>query len=366
MVSHTENHSGNFWKVLYQGSAVLVSLALASIIQYLLNPKSEWWEFYTQAKWSEIFATTLGGVAMYAILFIIVYTLSKWINSKSVLQHSMIVHFFITTGVVMVCMFLLLSLENLFYEKLWPQMNDNHPLEVDVRNYLVVNIVVAAFVNSIYNIFFFFQKWKIEVTETNKLNVLSHQLRENALQAELEVLKLQLDPHFLFNNFSVLTQLIETDTAGAKEFLSSLSKVYRYILTTSKKDIVRLDEELKFLETYFHLIKIRHGDKIHLTIEIENIDRKMGIPPVTLQLLIENAIKHNISTHDAPLFISISSLDRDQIIIKNNVQRINIDYKSTGMGLKNINERYQLLQGKSPLIIKSESSFEVLLPLLQV
>ncbi|HWV66268.1 sensor histidine kinase [Chitinophaga sp.] len=355
------------WRSVFQWTGVPVSLALANIIQYLLNPQSKWWNFYTEAQWTEIGVTIVGGVAMYAILFGIIRLLSGWVNRKIILKNNILIHFLLTTGTVICCMFLLLYLENIFYEQLWPGPDSaNEEQGLDVRNYLVVNVVVAAFVNSFYNSFIFFEKWKSEVTETNKLEILSHQLKESALLAELEVLKLQLDPHFLFNNFSILTQLIEINKEAALEFLSSLAKVYRYILTTGKKDIVTLDEELKFLETYFHLIKIRHGETIHLSIDVSGADKRKGIPPVTLQLLIENAIKHNISTLKQPLNISISSTVEDQIIIKNNLQRINIDYKSTGMGHKNIKERYQLLQGKAPEILETDAFFEVRLPLLNI
>ncbi len=367
MGSNLKNQSGSMWKTIFQWSGVVVSLALADLIQYLLNPKSRWWDFYTDAKWTDIVVTTAGGITMYATIFGIVRILSGWINKKGLLKNNILVHFFLTTGVVVVCMFLLLYVENVFYEQLWPESaGGNGEVDVDVRNYLVVNIVVAAFVNSFYNSFFFFEKWKSEVMETNKLEILSHQLRENALQAELEVLKLQLDPHFLFNNFSILTQLIEINKEAAQEFLSSLSKVYRYILTTGKKDVVSLDAELRFVETYFHLIKIRHGETIHLTVDVQEADRRKGIPPVTLQLLLENAIKHNMSTLKKPLYLSIVSEDNGRIMVKNNLQRININYKSTGMGLKNIKERYLLLEGKTPEIAETPASFEVVLPLLNI
>lgn len=362
------NHTSAFWKRMFQWSGVPVSLALANLVQYLLNPSSSWWIFYKEAQWSEISITLTVGIVMYAILFWIIRLLSGLVNRKVLFKNNILVHFLITTGVVMGCMFLLLHLENAIYDWIWPIPfpTYNQEKELAIRYYLVVNLVVAAFVNSFYNSFVFFDKWKSEVIETNKLEILSHQLKENALQSELEVLKLQLDPHFLFNNFSILTQLIETDKKGAQEFLSNLSRVYRYILTTGKRDVVALEEELKFVEMYFHLIKIRHGESIHLSTTVTDAAKRKGIPPVTLQLLLENAIKHNISTGKQPLYLSIESLGDSTLVVKNNLQRINIDYKSTGMGLKNIRERYLLLQGALPEIITSETSFEVKLPLLHV
>ncbi|WP_233559714.1 sensor histidine kinase [Taibaiella sp. KBW10] len=354
-------------KRLIQWSGVLVSMALAHLIQYLLDPASSWWQFYKEALWSEIGLTIGGGILMYAIIFWVIRLLSSWVNRKTAFKNNVLAHFLLTTGVVMGCMFLLLYLEHVFYDWICPETTPaSKDMELAVRNYLVVNLVVAAFVNSFYNSFVFFEKWKAEVMETNKLQILSHQLRESALQSELEVLKLQLDPHFLFNNFSILTQLIDTDQHAAQEFLSNLSRVYRYILTSGKKDVVSLEEELKFMETYFHLIKIRHGLSIQMSIRILERDKQKGIPPVTLQQLLENAIKHNISTNTQPLLLSIDSFGEGFIVVKNNLQRINIDYKGTGMGLINIIERYQLLGAVKPEIVETATSFEVRLPLLSL
>lgn len=355
------------WKGFFHWSGVLVSLALANLIQYLLNPQSSWWDFYTKAKWSEVLATIAGGILMYAILFWIIALLSAWANRKLLFRNNVLAHFLLTTCVVTICMFLLLRLENVVYDWIWPEPSENSKeMESALRNYLVVNLVVAAFVNSFYNSFYFFEQWRAKVIESNKLEIHALQLKESALQSELEVLKLQLDPHFLFNNFSILTQLIETDQRSAQEFLSNLSRVYRYILTTGKRDVVALEEELKFVEMYFHLIKIRHGESIQLTMNIDEADKTKGIPPVTLQLLIENAIKHNISTLKQPLYLTIESLGDRMIAVGNNLQPINIDYRSTGMGLNNIRERYQLLQGRQPEIEKTGTAFKVKLPLLNL
>ncbi len=355
------------WKGLFHWSGALVSLALANLIQYLLNPQSSWWDFYTEAQWSEVMATIVGGIVMYAILFWIIALLSGWANRKLFFRNNVLAHFLLTTCAVTICMFLLLYLENVVYDCVWPEPSeDGNEIELGLRNYLVVNLVVAAFVNSFYNSFYFFEQWKAKVIESNELQIHALQLKESALQAELEVLKLQLDPHFLFNNFSILTQLIETDQKSAQEFLSNLSRVYRYILTTGKRDVVALEEELKFVEMYFHLIKIRHGESIHLTVNINKDDKIKGIPPVTLQLLIENAIKHNISTLKQPLYLTIESLGNGIIAVGNNLQPINIGYKPTGMGLRNIRERYQLLQGIQPEIERTETDFKVKLPLLNL
>ena len=148
------------WKAVLLLSGVVVSLALANLIQYFLNPQSNWWSFYTEAQWTEIGCTIAGGIFMYAILFVVIRSLSSWVNKKFLLKNNMFIHFLITTGVVVGCMFLLLYLESFVYEWIWPDPSeDNLDMELSVRYYLVVNLVVAAFVNSFHNSFIFFEKF---------------------------------------------------------------------------------------------------------------------------------------------------------------------------------------------------------------
>lgn len=352
--------------LLFACCSIPLSLGLAHFILYSLDPKSIWWDFYKgPAYWFEILVSIFTGILMYAILFGIINFLSRWVSRKALFKNNLLVHFVLTTVVVVSAMSLLIYLEDLFYD--W-FCTDNVPpspeLERAFRSYVIVNLVVAAFVNSFYNAYLFFERWKADITELNKLTILSHELKETALQSELEVLKLQLDPHFLFNNFSTLTQLIQTNKTDAQLFLSHLSRVYRYVLASSKKNITTLEEEIKFVESYFHLIKIRQGEAIALDIKLDEADFRKGIPPVTLQLLIENAIKHNISTIRQPLKIAIESSGDGSILVRNNLQLMKIDYKGTGLGLNNIRKRYELLSGRVPELKETPGSFAVCLPLL--
>lgn len=352
--------------IVFAICGIPLSLALAHFILYSLDPHSIWWDYYNETNyWIEIFVSVFTSVLMYAILFGLINFLSRWVSRKVLFKNNLLVHFVLTTVVVISAMSLLIYLEDLFYD--WFCKDNVSPgaeLERAFRSYVIVNLVVAAFINSFYNAYVFFERWKADITELNKLTILSHELKETALQSELEVLKLQLDPHFLFNNFSTLTQLIQTDKTDAHLFLSHLSRVYRYVLASSKKNITTLEEEMKFVQSYFHLIKIRQGEAIALDVALNEADLKKGIPPVTLQLLIENAIKHNISTVKQPLKICIESCGDGFIRVSNNLQLMKIDYKGTGLGLSNIRKRYQLLSGKAPEITNTETSFEVRLPLL--
>ena len=350
---------------LMKWGGIPFSLALVNIILYILDPNSIWWKFYKEISWPEFLFSTLCGVLMYAMFFAIMHYISKWMEHFSFFKQNIFVHFLTTTAVVLLSMFILLQLEGGIYALLDAQsMPDSNEMEVAFRNYFVANMIVAAFVNSVYNSFIFFERWKEGVVETNRLAMMAQELKTTALQSELEALKAQLDPHFLFNSFSILTQLIETKKEEALLFLATLSKVYRYILTNSKKDIITLGDELIFANNYFQLIKVRQGVAVNLEVDVTDQDKKKGIPPVTLQLLIENAIKYNICTITKPLIIRITSSHNGFITVSNNLQRIHIEYKSVGIGLQNIERRFGLLGESKPEIQVNREIFSVKLPLL--
>jgi len=350
---------------MFKWVGIPMALILANCILYFLDLNNVWWNNLDDGYMLALSIAILTGTVMYGTIFLIINFLSRWVDRKSIFKNNLFSNFFVTTVVVVIAMFLLIYLEEFLYSYFCTEdYPESREMEQSYRNYLIVNMIVAAFLNSFYNSFVIFERWKAEAFAAKVLLIESYELKEYALQAELEVLKLQLDPHFLFNNFSILTQLIQTNKEGALLFLENLSKVYRYILASSKKDITSIEEELKFVLNYFHLIKIRHGDAIHLEIHIAEEVKKNGIPPVTLQLLIENAIKHNISTLKSPLYISISSDEKDYLTIKNNIQKINIPYKGTGLGLSNISERYYFLSNHKPIISEDNNEFVVKLPIL--
>lgn len=342
-------------------------LLLSQLLFYYLNPDCICWTYYSERRWDKAAFYLSTAFLMYGGIFLVIIWLSGKIDKRSVFKNNLLGRLLVTTLLIGICMYFFVYLERYIYRMF--SVNDfpvTKEIELVSRNYLVVNMVIALFVNSFYNSYMFLKQWKKAADESGKLNDLSHELKEIALQAELKALKLQLDPHFLFNNFSVLTQLINTDKENAKIFLAKLSKVYRYVLACSKKDIVTIEEELEFVQNYFHLMKIRHGQSANLDIDIKMTNRSMGIPPVTLQLLIENAIKHNAATAKNPLNITVSDSQNGFILVKNNLQKINnLNLPASGMGLSNIFERYRLFGDSKPLIVETDSEFEVHLPLLE-
>jgi two-component system LytT family sensor kinase len=234
-----------------------------------------------------------------------------------------------------------------------------------LRQMFVVSLLLSTLISLIYTGNFFLQKWKDAVLETAELNVKTVELKQIALEAQLESLKAQLDPHFMFNNFSTLSALIAEDAALAQHFLENLSRVYRYMIINLNKNIITVEEEINFAQAYFYLIKIRLGDNVMMDIDVSEAILKKGIPPITLQLLIENAIKHNTASRSKPLQINIGMEGNDRLKITNTLQRLNYNIPSTCLGIKNIHSRYLLLSDQDVEIQESADQFIVKLPLLK-
>lgn len=189
-------------------------------------------------------------------------------------------------------------------------------------------------------------------------------LREENLIFQNETLKNQVNPHFLFNSLNTLSALIVTQPEVAEEFTTRLSAIYRYILENSSRDRVPLNVELSFIRDYFFLHKIRDNGKIQMEINVSEIgNEKFEILPVSLQVLVENAIKHNKATRESPLRISIYIENRN-IIVKNNLQRMALQLPSTKIGLNNLAQRISLTFGKMLIVEETADDFIVKIPLL--
>jgi len=203
---------------------------------------------------------------------------------------------------------------------------------------------------------FFFVPWQQSMKR-------EFELREQNLIFQNETLKNQVNPHFLFNSLNTLSSLVNTEVAVAGQFIAKLSVIYRYILDNSSKLKVPLKEEIEFIRDYNYLHQIRNEGKIKLEININDDDYSYKIIPISLQLLIENAIKHNMATQDKPLIISVY-LEEQNIAVKNNIQKMATQVVSTKIGLKNLNERVRLITGKEIVVTEFEGNFLVKVPLI--
>jgi len=187
-------------------------------------------------------------------------------------------------------------------------------------------------------------------------------LREENLIFQNETLKNQVNPHFLFNSLNTLSALISTNPEAADRFVNKLSSIYRYILENSQKDKVSLKSELDYIIDYLDLHKIRGEEKILLTLNVTDPD-KYEILPVSLQILIENAIKHNKATRENPLTVEVF-IEESNVVVRNNLQRMATKLESTEIGLKNLAERIRLVTGKPLQVEETKNSFIVKIPLL--
>ncbi|SIR41239.1 2TM domain-containing protein [Maribacter ulvicola] len=217
---------------------------------------------------------------------------------------------------------------------------------------LAITLVVSLFIHA-----FYFYK-ALQDTKVKEQKIIA-----GSASAKFDALKNQLDPHFLFNSLNVLTSLIEEDPMQAQKFTTSLSKVYRYVLEQKSKNLISVDEELKFARTYVRLLKMRFEDSIIFEIPHEATNPDAKIVPLSLQLLLENAVKHNVVTSSKPLHIKIYE-EEDYLYVTNNLQEKQVVKKSSGVGLQNIRQRYAILTKKEMQIFKTAKEFKVRLPML--
>ncbi len=215
---------------------------------------------------------------------------------------------------------------------------------------------INLFLNCINAIFFFNRKFNEKSIETEKLKTLN-------TQAKLESVNTQLNPHFFFNNLSALSVLIYEDVDKADAYLQRLSIIYRYILNNTNQELVTVAQEIEFLKSYLELLEIRFKDSLSFDLQMESDCPEKMIPPAVLQLLVENAVKHNYFTVKEPLEIQVKC-SCEQIEIFNKKQLKPIKEKSTGIGLQNISDRYRFLNS-SILIEDRQNSFRVILPLIE-
>lgn len=188
------------------------------------------------------------------------------------------------------------------------------------------------------------------------------QLLEEKAQAELSALKDQISPHFLFNTFSSLNTLVRNENKEVVlEFIQELSNTYRYTLASNQQDLVPLEEELAFVRSYLFLLKKRFGEKLLIQIDIPEELAQRQIPPISLQLLVENAVKHNIMTREQPLEIRFFIADR-HLVVQNNRQEQE-QSSGLGLGLENLSNRFGLLTQQEIIIEKKADTFSVKLPI---
>lgn len=194
----------------------------------------------------------------------------------------------------------------------------------------------------------------------------AERLKKENLQSQLDSLKAQINPHFLFNSLSTLSSLVTENPAKAEQFIEELASVYRYLLQTNEQPLTTLEQELHFIRAYFNLLQMRFGSSIELDLAIDERYHTCLLPPLTLQLLVENAVKHNAALPSRPLLIRIYSDEANNLFVLNTLQKKNNVVPSNRTGLQNIATKYRLLKQADVVVKQTDTHFQVLIPLIPI
>lgn len=329
------------------GFGIVIFIVLL-IISYLLGWRMEsFGELLTEFTINQIYSVTLFVLNGYIISYYLQKHRKNFFKAKNLTQ-SILSSLGATIGAIVII--------RLFIHSILEGKPIREFLASEKPEYYMVALLITVVMLTIYYTFYYYKSTRdSQVKEQKKI--------AGSAAASFDALKNQLDPHFLFNSLNVLTSLIEENPKAATKFTTSLSKVYRYVLEQKNKDLVTLQEELEFAQLYMSLLKMRFEDSIEYNTpqQLENPEAK--VVPLSLQLLLENAVKHNMVTPSKRLIITIYEQD-GALVVKNNIQPKQVVKKSSGVGLQNIRQRYQLLTDRPVLISELNNEFVVALPLL--
>ena len=230
------------------------------------------------------------------------------------------------------------------WEKIWPIM--------------ILGLFFDIFLCAALGLFYTFEKWKQNQTESEKLERIT-------LQRQFDVLKGQVNPHFLFNSLNTLSSLIGEDKEMAELFVEDLSRIYRYMLQAAKTELAFLATEVKFLEIYARLLKVRYGEGLQFNLSPSTNHTGIVIPPLSLQILVDNAIKHNMMSASKPLVIEVEVLSNRTIQVRNNLQKKIRSMETQESSLANLVAKYRFLSNDPVTVVEQETHFIVTLPLIR-
>ena len=233
--------------------------------------------------------------------------------------------------------------------------------EGSVYNYLFsigMTLFFSQLIAGLHEAVYYLGQWQQSVREGEALKKIN-------LQSQLDSLKNQVNPHFLFNSLNSLSALVEEDPKRAVRFIEELSGMYRYLLQSNEKELIPLGRELDFIRAYHYLLQTRFEDGLSLTIQVDPALENYLLPPLTLQILVENAVKHNRIAASQPLHVRIHSDAGDNLLVVNNLQLRRTQVPSGKMGLVNVAAKYRLLNLPEPVINQTATHFQVIIPLLR-
>lgn len=296
--------------------------------------------------------TMLYSLSLYFANATIFIYLDKVFKSDRFIPKRIVIGFIASFLVSIVVIFLLRIFEDVIVEgSSFSAFLNNE----EMSNYLVA-IIVTFFVTLAFHAFYFYKAYTENKVKEQKVIA-------GTASAQFESLKNQIDPHFLFNSLNVLSSLIEENPEYAQKFTTSLSKIYRYVLEQKDKELVPVEEELAFAKTYMNLLKMRFENSITFEMPTDYNNPEAKVVPLSLQLLLENTIKHNVVSEQRPLNIKIY-IENNYLIVANNLQKKEILQERKGVGLQNIVNRYGLISERKVLVEETQIEFKVKIPIL--
>ncbi len=238
------------------------------------------------------------------------------------------------------------------YVKIYPNYAKDGPEIAD----FFISLLITYFITTLHEAVFFYKQWKYNFSKSTRLE-------KDNIEAKYETLKSQINPHFLFNSLNSLSLIVD-DNTEATHYIQNLSEFLRYVLTSRDHELVLVRDEIQILEKYFSLQKSRFRDNLIINLNVDEKFYHYSLPPLVLQMLSENCIKHNIISKDKPLTINIF-VEKESIIVENKLQKKNTEI-STKQGLRNITDRFSFFTTREVKISESTNTFRVEIPLLKV
>jgi two-component sensor histidine kinase len=338
-----------FIKELPRALFIGLSVFIVILIIRLLNGEDV--SFNHNLKMTFIYTILYSFSLHLANTFLFIYLDRVFINdrfNKKRIAIGFVASFFLSLFVIFLLrIFINTIIENNSVENFFKQESPGDYVVASVFTFIVLLIIHIIYLYKGY--------------QENKLK--EQKVIAGTASAQFESLKNQIDPHFLFNSLNVLSSLIEENPDNAQRFTTSLSKIYRYVLEQKDKELVSVEEELAFAKTYMNLLKMRFENSISYELPTEFDNPEAKVVPLSLQLLLENTIKHNVASEQKPLHIKIY-IENNYLIVENNLQKKEVLQDRKGVGLQNIVNRYALISERKVLVDQTETAFKVKIPIL--
>ena len=307
---------------------------------------------YPVLGWMEIIASNMHFIATsYIIWQGSVYIISK-VRRLALVKQKFFLKLTMLCLATAVYAFIISSSSALIWQQIFLSIVDTKP----VFDCGLISAVIVIFLTLMYEALFLSKERELDTKIVDQLD------RERQ-HAELNSIKGELDPHFVFNALTTLSHLISVDHEKAQLFTQKLAQVYKYFLINKNKELISLADELEFIESYFYLLQIRHDNKLQLEAQFDEKSARVMIPPCSLQILVENAIKHNEFSDSTPLRIKVTINDQ-YLEVSNNIKPKLYAVNSTGIGLKNLSSRYKIICREDITIATTRENFIVKLPLI--